>query len=150
MGYKHLHHTYRDYKGCTSITNGDIGNQADLETIEDIVGYSLVNLFFPLDGSSVGYSTVCYARSQSSTNPKFFQSKISGSRCKISNLSVPDNKLAGTNLAAKIAITIDRFSMQRPLPEPSSTDQGQKMLKLIVRWSRMVKGICTKYSFVTL
>ena len=119
---------------------------------------------FPLDGSSVGYSTVCYARSQSSTNPKFFKSKISGSRCKISNLSVPDNKLAGTNLAAKMAITILDSLPEFPkklflifLTDSQCTGFSKNPLlqikdrrwwNLIVRWSRMVKGICTKYSFV--
>ena len=45
--------------------------------------YALVNLLFPFDGSSVGYSTVAYARSQSTAIQEVFQSRIPSSRCKI-------------------------------------------------------------------
>ena len=51
VGYKHLHHTYRDYKGCTSVTNADFGDHTDLEPLKIswvLEGHFLVDLLFPL------------------------------------------------------------------------------------------------------
>ena len=77
-------------------------------------GYVLVNLLFPFDGSATGYSSVTYASSQATDNANNFQSRIAASRCKIRNLSVPDNELAGSVLPTKMAVNV-----MDSVPEPS-------------------------------
>ena len=50
--------------------------------------------------------TVTYARSQATDNEENFPSRIASSRYKISNLSVSDNELAASVLAAKMAVNV--------------------------------------------
>ena len=64
--------------------------------------FSFMQELIAYDGSIQGYSSACYARSQKLNTP-VYDSRVAIARCKLSQLDVGDNELAGSLLAAQLA-----------------------------------------------